>query len=220
MKFCSIGLRSRDWLGHCRIFHFFTFKNSWVAFAVLYVLGHHPCLLWSTAQSTLLHLAEPGQRVYPYTRLLLSSVSSSLNTSNPVPLEAMLIYHTDVVSFGSWAVPSLLHTFSSPSFWYKLILTPKNAFQKWSGFFRCFFWPSLIWPRLHLVVKPLNLLWWSLLLIEDFDSDTSASWRVFFTWLDVEKGFFFTTERILWPSTTVVLCGRPGLFMFLCSPAH
>ncbi len=75
---------------------------------------------------------------------LLSSVSS-LSTSNPVPLEAMLMHHTappcftdDVVSFGSWAVPSLLHTFSSPSFWYKLILTSKNAFQKWSGFFMFF----------------------------------------------------------------------------------
>ncbi len=33
---CSIRLRSGDWLGHCRIFHFFTFKNSWVAFAVCF----------------------------------------------------------------------------------------------------------------------------------------------------------------------------------------
>ncbi len=49
-----------------------------------------------------------------------ASVSSSLNTSNPEPLEAMqFMHHTappcftdDVVCFGSWAVPSLLHTFS------------------------------------------------------------------------------------------------------------
>ncbi len=33
---CSIGLRSKDWLGHCRIFDFLTFKNSWVAFAVCF----------------------------------------------------------------------------------------------------------------------------------------------------------------------------------------
>ncbi len=69
---------------------------------------------------------------------LLSSVSS-LNTSNPVPLEAMLMHHTDVVSFGSWAVPSLLHTFSSPSFWYKLILTSKNAFSEVVWLFYMFF---------------------------------------------------------------------------------
>ncbi len=39
----------------------------------------------------------------------------------------------------------------------------------------------------------------------DFDSDTPMSWRVFFTWLDVVKGFYFTMERILRSSTTVVL---------------
>ncbi len=45
---------------------------------------------------------------------------------------------------------------------------------------------------LHFVVNPLYLLSWSLLLIVDFDSDISTSWRVFFYWLDVVKGFFFT----------------------------
>ncbi len=83
-----------------------------------------------------------------------------------------------------------------------------------------FFWQSLIWACLPLVVKPLYLLWWSLLLIVDFYSDTSASWRVFFSWLDDVKGFFFTMERILRSSTTVVLRGRPGLFMFLNSPVR
>ncbi len=34
---------------------------------LLYVLGHRPFVLWSAVQSTLLHLAESGQRVYPYT---------------------------------------------------------------------------------------------------------------------------------------------------------
>ncbi len=58
---------------------------------LLYVLGHRTFVLWSAAQSTLLRLAESGQRVYPYIRLLLSSVSSSLNSSNPEPLEAMLM---------------------------------------------------------------------------------------------------------------------------------
>ncbi len=90
-------------------------------------------------------------------------------------------------------------------------------FQTWSGFFRCFL-ASLIWPCMQLVVNPLYLLLWSLLLI--VDCDMSTSWRVFFTWLDVVKGFFFTKERILQSSTTVVLCGRSGLFMMLSSPVH
>ncbi len=105
------------------------------------------------------------------------------------------------------------------SFWCRLILisaVQRMLFQKWSDFFLEFFWQSLIWPCLDLVVLPLYSLWWSLLLIVDFDSGTSASWRVFFSWLDIVKGFFFTMERILWSSITVV-CGRPGL---LCCKAH
>ncbi len=78
------------------------------------------------------------------------------------------------------------------------------------------FWQSLIWPCLHLVVNPLFLLSWTVLLIVDFDSDTPAPWRVF-SWMDVVKGVFFTTERVLQPSTTVVLCGHPGLFVSLSS---
>ncbi len=41
----------------------------------------------------------------------------------------------------------------------------------------------------------------------------STSWKVFFSWLDVVKGFFLTMERLLRSSTTVFLRGRPGLFM-------
>ncbi len=118
-----------------------------------------------------------------------------------------------------WAVPSLPHTFSPLSFWYRLIFisaVQRMLFQKWSGFFRCF-WQSVIWPcgepsvfalvtssldcrHVYLLKSvlllagccererilrssPLYLLWWSLLLIVD----TSTSWRVFFSWLDVVK---------------------------------
>ncbi len=80
-----------------------------------------------------------------------------------------------------------------------------------------FFWQSQIWPCLHIVMNPLYLLWWSLLLIVDFDSDTSTSWRVFLTWLDV-AGFFFTMERIIRSYNAVVLRGRLGLFMLLSRP--
>ncbi len=85
---CLIRLRSGDWLCHCRIFHFLPSKTPGLLY--LYVLGHRPFVLWSATQSTLLHLIESVQRVYT---LQNSSGCfcplSSLNTSGPVPLEAM-----------------------------------------------------------------------------------------------------------------------------------
>ncbi len=139
---CSIRLKSGDWL--CRILNFFTFKNSRVAFTVCFgspssicTMKHRPIqpFGWIWAESIPLYTSE-------WIRLLLSSVTSSPNTSNPVPLEAM---HThaitalpgftdDVVCFGSWAVPSLFHTFFFLSFWYRLNLisaVQRMLFQKW-----------------------------------------------------------------------------------------
>lgn len=52
----------------------------------------------------------------------------------------------------------------------------------------------------------------SFVFMVDLETDTPTSWRVFFTWVNVVQGFFFTTERILQSFTTVVFCGRPGLF--------
>ncbi len=81
---------------------------------------------WIWAESISLYTSE-------FFQLLLSSVTSSINTSNRVPLEAMHAY--------AIPVPSLLHTFFCPSFWYRLILisaVQRMLFQKWSGFFRCF----------------------------------------------------------------------------------
>ncbi len=47
----SIGLRPGDWLGHCRTFHFFTFKTP--GLLLLYVLDHRPFVLWrKNTQST------------------------------------------------------------------------------------------------------------------------------------------------------------------------
>ncbi len=129
-----------------------------------------------------------------------------------MPSHCSTMFHRWCCMLWSWAVPSLLHTCFFLSFWYRLILIPAFLLQKWSVclFFRCFLEKS----NLHLVVNPLYLLSWSLLLIVDFD--TRTSWRVFFTWLDVVKGM----ERILRSPTTVVLRGRPWLFMLLSSPVH
>ncbi len=65
---------------------------------------------------------------------------------------------------------------------------------------------------LHLVVNPLYSL-----LIVDFDTHTPTSWSVFLIWPTVVKGVFFTRERILRSSTTVVFRGLPGLLVLLSS---
>ncbi len=164
---------------------FFTLKND-PFLLLLYVLGHRPFVLCSAVQSSLLHLTESGQRVYLYTSeffwLLLSSVTSSLNTSNPVPLEAM---HAHAITLLHHVSQMILCAFDHELFqsfsvlFLSVILVqvdlnfscPKNAFPDVFG--------SLIRPCLHLVVSPLYLLSWSLLLIVDFVSDTPTSWRVF-----------------------------------------
>ncbi len=203
---------------------FFTFKNSWVAFPECFGSSsictmkrspiNFPAFDWIWA----LYTSE-------FIRLLLSYVTSSLNTSDPVALEAM---HAHAITLPHHVSQMMLYTldhelfqaFSIPFF--KIYLNfshPKNAFPEvvW------LFWQSLIWPCLHLVVNPLYLLWWSLLLIVDFDSDTSTSWRVLFSWLDVVKGFFFTMERNLrssphyfplWTSRPFYVAELTGVFFF------
>ncbi len=96
-------------------------------------------------------------------------------------------------------------------------------FQKCSGFLKWFLSMSnlaflllRLMNDLQLVVNLLDLLLWSLLLTGDFDNVTHISWRVFFTWLNVVKGFVFTIDRILQWSSSVVW-GHPGLFMLLSS---
>ncbi len=81
--------------------------------------------------------------------LLLSAVTSSINTREPVPLAAIHAhamtlpppcFTDEVVCLGSWAVPFLLHTLLFPSLWYKLILVSsvhRMLFQNCEGFFRC-----------------------------------------------------------------------------------
>ncbi len=93
---------------------------------LLYVLGHRPFVLWSASQSTLLHLTESGAesaslQSSELIRLLLSSVSSSLNTVTQSHWRHAAHDHTApcfrwCCVLSSWAVPSLLQTVFFPSF--------------------------------------------------------------------------------------------------------
>ncbi len=143
---CSIGFRSGDWLGHCITVHFFSFKNSLVAFAVCFgslsicTVKRHPmsseAFGWIWADNIARNTSE-------FILLLLSAVTSSINTREPVPLAAIHAhamtlpppcFTDEVVCLGSWAVPFLLHTLLFPSLWYKLILVSsvhRMLFQNW-----------------------------------------------------------------------------------------
>ncbi len=89
---CSIGFRSGDWLGHCITVHFFPFKNSLVAFAVCFgslsicTVKHRPmsseAFGWIWADNIARNTSE-------FILLLLSAVTSSINTREPVPLAAI-----------------------------------------------------------------------------------------------------------------------------------
>ncbi len=87
-------------------------------------------------------------RIPPATAVLCHIITKHQWLWKPVPLEAMhahaitLLHQvSQIMFFGSWAVPSLLHTFVFPSFWYRLILisaVQRMLFWKWSCLFRCF----------------------------------------------------------------------------------
>ncbi len=68
-------------------------------------------------------------------------------------------------------------------------------FQIWAGFFKICFLAKSKHALFASCGEPSVFALDSILLIIDFDSDTSTSWRVFFTWLDIVKGFFFPMER-------------------------
>lgn len=64
----------------CRIFHFFAFKHPWVAYTLW---SYQLCWIWlSLSRQSIPYTSE-------FTRLLLSSVTSSVHTNDPVPLEAI-----------------------------------------------------------------------------------------------------------------------------------
>ncbi len=155
MKCSSIRLRSGDGLGHCRIFY------SWVDFAVCFessficIMKRHPinfaAFSWIWLESISLFTSE-------FIRLLLSSVLSSLNTSNtshwklcscftPLHVTQMMLCALD---------HELLQAFSFlPIILVEVDLNfsrPKNAF------------PEVLWLFKVFLVKSglVCSLWWSL----------------------------------------------------------
>ncbi len=131
----------------------------------------------------------------------------------------------EVVCLGSWAVPFLLHTLLFPSLWYKLILVSsvhRMLFPNCEGFLDVVGkpnWPSCFWGSTNGYI-----LWWTLCI----HSGEVFSWLLTLThihlppgecsWLaNCVKGVFFTRERILRSSTTVVFRGLPGLLVLLSS---
>ncbi len=86
-------------------------------------------------------------------------------------------------------------------------------FQKYSGFFQCFLAKSNL-----ALFAPCGE---PSVFVRMKSSLDCRLWQwMFFSWLDVAKGVFFTMERILLSSTAVVFRGHPGLFMLLSSPVH
>ncbi len=131
----------------------------------LYCEAQSNQLCWIWAESISLYTLELIQ-------LLLSSVTSSLNTSNPVPLEVMLMPSHCSTVLHRWCCVLWIMSCSKPSpyFFLPVILVqvdlnfshPKNAFPEVVWLFLDVFWHSLIWPCFLLVVNPLYLLSWSL----------------------------------------------------------
>ncbi len=136
--------------------------------------------------------------------LLLSAVTSSINTREPVPLAAIHAhamtlpppcFTDEVVCLGSWAVPFLLHTLLFPSLCYKLILVSsvhRMLFQNCEGFFRCCLANSnLAFLFLRLMVY---ILWWTLCI----HSGEVFSWLLTWTHIHLPPGECSWSGQLLW----------------------
>ncbi len=209
-KVCSIiGLGSGDWLGHWRIFNFFAFKKSWVAFAICLgslsiceVVSYQFCSIWLNVSR---EYSLKDLRIHPAT---LSAVTSPINTSEAVPLQWYICpcHNTAATMFDTWCGVLWIvscsflspyfssHQFATSSFWFHQY---KESYSRtWDAFFfRCFlakcnlaFLFLNVTSGLHLIVKPLYLHSWRRLLIVDFDNDVPTlpppeySWSLLMLW--------------------------------------
>ncbi len=136
--FClyPISLRSGDGLGHWRIFHFFTFRNSWVAFPECFgslsicAVKRHPITFaafgWMWAESPRHFRIYPARSVSRHIIHKLQWTCSTDSHARAVTLPPLCLTD-DVVWFGSCSFSSL--HFSPPIIWIQVYLGfiyPKN----------------------------------------------------------------------------------------------
>ncbi len=167
---CSIGLRSGNWLGHCRMFNFFYLQK---------LRGCFCCMFWVIVH---LYYEAPCNHQTPVTQCHWKPCTL-------MPSHCFTMFHR-------WCCMLWIMSCSKPSpyFFLPVILVqvdlkfshPKNAFPEVVFFRYCLANLALFAPCGEASVSAL----YSLLLIVVFDCDASTSWRVFFSWLDVVKWFF------------------------------
>ena len=132
---CSTGLRSDDWLGYWRIFHFLCcFPSMFRVIIHLYseTLSYQFCGIWLNV----------SKDCGPLLNLVL--LTSSTNPGKPVPLAGIHVHVItlsgwclthDVVCFEWTAVPFVLLDFVFPLFWCRFILVSSVQKNQISLFF-------------------------------------------------------------------------------------
>lgn len=171
-----------DWLGLRRAFHFFSFQRKCPGSHSKSASGHCPSAMWSAVPWVLKQMIQ----TYTYTLFRIHIINKYMGTSSTSSRARwdFVTNNEQILSF------SYVHLFLW--LWCKLRLVAsvhRMLFQICTGSF------SFI-PDLHVVVNALCLLWWSLLKIVDFDTDTGTFTRMLFIQQIVVKGLFFTGERI------------------------
>lgn len=137
--------------------------NIWVIIHLYCeALSNKHCWIWLSLSRQYISI---HVRIHPAAPVF---VASSINNSDPVPLEAM---HAHAITLPppcstdddwSWATPSLFHTFFLPSFWYRLVLVlsvQRMAVPELGWLLLDVFWPSLIWPFYSWGLSMVCTLW-------------------------------------------------------------
>lgn len=134
--FVHVGLGSSDWLGYWRISNFFTLRNYQVAFAMIWIIIHLYCeALSDLFYSIWLNLSR---------EILLSTVTSSINSSNLVPLTGFNAHaitlaptsmENNVLCFISLTPSLLIHMFLLPLLQVHLgLICPENFYKTVQAF--------------------------------------------------------------------------------------
>ncbi len=161
----SIGLKSDNWLGHYRIFHFFAFKNSCVAFAV-YFGSLSSCTMKRRPINFVAFGRIWAESISLYTRILPAASFLCHVITKQTPEThcywkpyTLLQSHCSTI-FHRWCCMLWIMSCSKPSPYFFSshrsgtqvdlnFIRPKNVFSEVVWLFLGVFWQSLIWPCLH-----------------------------------------------------------------------